>query len=245
MYFAPAYMKHTISDNLRELRGRIAEACEEFDRDADEITIVAVTKTFPADIIKKSVSAGLYDIGESKIQEAELKINAVGHIARYHLIGHLQSNKIKKAVQLFDVIQSVDSLELAKEISRRAGEAERVMECYIEVNSSGEPQKYGIAPDRTLELVKHVIELPHIKLSGLMTVGPLSNDQDAVRDAFRSVHELFHLAQEIGGEQFDVLSMGMSDDFQLAIAEGSTMIRVGTGIFGPRGAQDKSQSDSE
>ena len=238
-------MKHTISDNLRELRGRIAEACEEFDRDADEITIVAVTKTFPADIIKKSVSAGLYDIGESKIQEAELKINAVGHIARYHLIGHLQSNKIKKAVQLFDVIQSVDSLELAKEISRRAGEAERVMECYIEVNSSGEPQKYGIAPDRTLELVKHVIELPHIKLSGLMTVGPLSDDQDAVRDAFRSVHETFHLAQEIGGEQFDVLSMGMSDDFQLAIAEGSTMIRVGTGIFGPRGAQDKSQSDSD
>ena len=116
-------MKHTISDNLRELRGRIAEACEEFDRGADEITIVAVTKTFPADIIKKSVSAGLYDIGESKIQEAEPKINAVGHIARYHLIGHLQSNKIKKAVQLFDVIQSVDSLELAKEISRRAGDA--------------------------------------------------------------------------------------------------------------------------
>lgn len=238
-------MKHTISDNLRELRGRIAEACEEFDRDADEITIVAVTKTFPADIIKKSVSAGLYDIGESKIQEAELKINAVGHIARYHLIGHLQSNKIKKAVQLFDVIQSVDSLELAKEISRRAGEAERVMECYIEVNSSGEPQKYGIAPDRTLELVKHVIELPHIKLSGLMTVGPLTDDQDAVRDAFRSVHEIFHQAQEIGGEQFDVLSMGMTDDFLLAIAEGSTMIRVGTGIFGPRGAQDKSQSDND
>lgn len=238
-------MKHTISDNLRELRGRIAEACEEFDRDADEITIVAVTKTFPPDIIKKAVAAGLYDIGESKVQEAELKITEVGHIARYHLIGHLQSNKIKKAVQLFDVIQSVDSFELAKEISRRAGENEREMECYIEVNSSGETQKYGISPDRTLDLVKRVIELPHIKLSGLMTVGPLTDDQDAVRDAFRSVHELFHEAQEFAGEQFDVLSMGMSDDFPLAIAEGSTMIRVGTGIFGPRNLKDNSPSDSE
>lgn len=238
-------MKHTIADNLRELRGQIAEACEEFDRDADEITIVAVTKTFPSDIIKKSVAVGLYDIGESKIQEAETKINEVGHIARYHLIGHLQSNKIKKAVQLFDVIQSVDSFELAKEISRRAGELDRVMECYIEVNSSGEAQKYGIAPDRTIDLVKQVIELPHIKLSGLMTVGPLTDDPDTVREAFRMVHELFHQAQESAGEQFDVLSMGMSGDFPLAIAEGSTMIRIGTGIFGPRGAKGNTLSDSE
>lgn len=245
MYNASAHMKHTIADNLRELRGRIAEACEEFDRDADDITIVAVTKTFPADTIQKAVAIGMYDIGESKVQEAELKINQLGHIARYHLVGHLQSNKVKKAVQLFDVIQSVDSLALAQEISRRAGELDRIIECYIEVNSSGEPQKYGISPDKVLDLVEHVKALPNIRLSGLMTVGPLTDDEDKVRDAFKSVHELFHQAQEIAGDQFDVLSMGMSDDFKLAIAEGSTMIRIGTGIFGARGKSDKSQPDSE
>lgn len=245
MYTASAHMKHTIADNLRELRGRIAEACEDYDRDADDITIVAVTKTFPADTIQKAVAVGLYDIGESKVQEAEQKITELGHIARYHLIGHLQSNKVKKAVQLFDVIQSVDSLALAQEISRRAGELDRVIECYIEVNSSGEGQKYGISPDRTVDLVRQVNVLPNIKLSGLMTVGPLTDDEDAVREAFRTVHELFHQSQEIAGDQFDVLSMGMSDDFGLAIAEGSTMIRIGTGIFGSRGESDKSHPDSQ
>jgi pyridoxal phosphate enzyme (YggS family) len=191
------------------------------------------------------VAIGLFDIGESKVQEAEQKITELGHIARFHLVGHLQSNKVKKAVQLFDVIQSVDSLALAQEISRRAGELDRVIECYIEVNSSGETQKYGIAPERTLELVREVNALPNIKLSGLMTVGPLSEDEDAIRDAFKTVHELFHQAQKIAGDQFDVLSMGMSDDFRWAIAEGSTMIRIGTGIFGSRGKSDKLHSDSQ
>lgn len=227
-------MKHTIADNLRELRGRIAEACEEYDRDADDVTIVAVTKTFPADVIQKAVAVGLFDIGESKVQEAEQKIAELGHIARFHLVGHLQSNKVKKAVQLFDVIQSVDSLALAQEINRRAGEAEREIECYIEVNSSGESQKFGVPPDQTLELIQSVHALPNIKLSGLMTVGPLTEDEDTIRETFRTVHELYKRGQDIAGDEFDVLSMGMSEDFPLAIAEGSTMIRVGTGIFGPR-----------
>lgn len=232
-------MKHTIADNLRELRGRIAEACEEYDRDADDIHIVAITKTFPADTIQKAVAIGLYDIGESKVQEAEQKITELGHIARFHLVGHLQSNKVKKAVQLFDVIQSVDSLALAQEINRRAGEAGREIECYIEVNSSGESQKFGVPPDQTLELVQSVNSLENIKLSGLMTVGPLTDDEDTIREAFRKVHELFKQGRDIAGDEFDVLSMGMSHDFPLAIAEGSTMIRVGTGIFGARNKPDE------
>jgi len=227
-------MKDIISRNLMELRGRIAEACEEHDRDADDITIVAVTKTHPTAIIKTAVAAGIHEIGENKVQEAELKINEVGRIARFHMVGHLQTNKAKKAVQLFDVIQSVDSFKLAWDINRQAGLIERILECYIEVNSSGESQKYGVAPNECLDLVRQVHALDNIKLTGLMTIGPFINDNEAIRKAFRLCRHLFDQAKEITGSDFDTLSMGMSDDFPLAIAEGATMIRIGTALFGPR-----------
>lgn len=227
-------MKDDIGANLTELRGRIAEACEEYDRDNDDITIVAVTKTHPARTIHTAIAAGITEIGESKIQEAEPKILEVGHVARYHMIGHLQTNKAKKAVQLFDVIQSVDSLKLAEEISRRAEEAQRTIQCLIEVNVSGESSKYGVAPEKTIELVRQVKGLPCIDLCGLMTIGPLDADEDDIRAAFARCRELFKQGQDIVGDGFDCLSMGMSDDFEYAIAEGSNMIRIGAGIFGPR-----------
>jgi pyridoxal phosphate enzyme (YggS family) len=150
------------------------------------------------------------------------------------MVGHLQTNKVKKAVELFDVIQSVDSLKLAEEINRRAGDAERTIECLIEVNTSGEEQKFGVRPEDTLELARTVHPMSSIQLAGLMTVGPLTDDEDRIREAFRKCHELFHQARDIFGPDFDTLSMGMSHDFPLAIAEGSTMIRIGTAIFGPR-----------
>jgi hypothetical protein len=227
-------MKDIIARNLMQLRGRIAEACERYDRDADDITIVAVTKTHPPAIIKTAVAAGIREIGESRVQEAEPKITEVGPIARFHMVGHLQTNKVKKAVRLFDVIQSVDSFKLAWEINRQAGLIDRKIECYIEVNCSGESQKYGVAPEDCLDLVRQVHVLDNIKLAGLMTIGPLTDDEEAVRKAFRLCHELFLKAKEIVGDEFDTLSMGMSDDFPLAIAEGSTMIRIGTALFGPR-----------
>ncbi len=217
-----------------EIHGRIAEACEEYDRDAHDITLVAVSKTQPASLIQIAVAAGCRDIGESRMQEAEPKIIEVGHIARYHMIGHLQTNKVKKAVQYFDVIHSVDSLKLAEEISKRAGEIERTIECLIEVNISGEEAKNGVAPQDTLDLVKKVHRLPNIELTGLMTIGPLSDDEDDIRESFADCRELFKQGKAIVGDQFDCLSMGMSGDFELAIAEGSTMIRVGTAIFGAR-----------
>lgn len=228
-------MKDEFSERLMELHGRIADACEEHDRDADDIAVVAVTKTQPARIIRTVVAAGLHHIGESRIQEAEPKITEVGPIARFHLVGHLQSNKVRKAVELFDVIQSVDSFELAEEINRRAGEVERRIECLVQVNSSGESQKFGVAPAACLDLLKRVAPLSNVRLTGLMTIGPLTDDEGRIRDAYRRTCELFEKGQDIVGDDFDTLSMGMSADFHLAIAEGATMIRVGTGLFGPPG----------
>lgn len=231
-------MKENIAKNLTQLHGRIAEACDEYDRDADDITILAVSKTHPAASIRVVVAAGIHNIGESRIQEAEPKLSEAGSIARYHMIGHLQTNKVKTAVELFDVIQSVDSLHLAEEISRRAVEIERTIECLVQVNCSGEQQKFGVAPDECLDLLKPVSDLPGLCLAGLMTVGPFTDDNEAIRTAYRNCYELYRRGREMIGDDFDTLSMGMSDDFPLAIAEGATLIRVGTGIFGPRSHPD-------
>ena len=227
-------MKDEIGQNIMELRGRIAQACEEYDRDADDITVIAVPKTPPAAIIKTAVAFGLHNIGESRLQEAEPKIAEVGPIARFHMIGHLQTNKVKKAVALFDVIQSVDTLKVAREINREAEKIDRTIECLIEVNCTGDSQKFGVAPDETLDLIKQVNMLPCINLVGLMTIGPFTDDEEASRRAFAVCHELFKSGRDLLGHDFDTLSMGMTDDFPAAIAEGSTMIRVGTLLFGHR-----------
>ncbi len=229
-------MKDDIRENLIELRGRIADACEKYQRDTDDITIVAVTKTWPASMVRMAVAAGLHDIGESRIQEAEAKLAEAGPIARFHLIGHLQSNKVQKALMLFDVIQSVDSLGLAEEISRRAVKLGRAVECLVQVNCSGEESKHGVAPETALDLIEKINKLPSISLIGVMTIGPLTDDEDRVRAAFRTCREIFKRGEDIVGDQFDTLSMGMTDDYPLAIAEGSTMIRVGTALFGTRSA---------
>ncbi|MCX6835960.1 MAG: YggS family pyridoxal phosphate-dependent enzyme, partial [candidate division Zixibacteria bacterium] len=205
-------MKEDIRHNLIELRGRIADACEKYHRDKDNITVVAVTKKWPVSVVRAAVAAGLHDIGENRIQEAEPKITELGPIARFHLIGHLQSNKVPKAVALFDVIQSVDSLDLAEEISRRASKLGRTMDCLLQVNSSGEESKHGTSPESALGLIEQISKLPAISLTGVMTIGPLTDDEDRIRAAFRTCREIFQRGQAIAGERFDTLSMGMSDD---------------------------------
>ncbi len=227
-------MKDNLAANLTQLRGRIAQACDDNDRDADDITIVAVTKTQPAQAVKTAVAVGLHDIGESRIQEAQQKIEETGHIARFHMIGHLQTNKVKKAVELFDVIHSVDSLKLAEEINHQAGRQEHTIECLIQVNCSAESQKFGVAPDACLDLIAQINRLENIDLTGLMTVGPHTRDSQAIRAAYAGCHELFKQGRDLVGDRFDELSMGMTGDFELAIAEGATIIRVGTLLFGPR-----------
>ncbi|MBU8934951.1 MAG: YggS family pyridoxal phosphate-dependent enzyme [candidate division Zixibacteria bacterium] len=227
-------MKEKIAQNIARTHAQIAAACERYDRDTDDITIVAVTKRQPTPMVSMAVAAGLHNIGESRVQEADKKIAELGQIARFHMVGHLQTNKIKKAVQLFDVIQSVDSWRVAEEIDRQAGLTGLNIECLIEVNCSGESQKYGVMPDDCLDLVRRVKPLANITLAGLMTIGPHTDDEDAIRAAYARGHDLFKQGREIVRDQFDTLSMGMSGDFALAIAEGATMIRLGTSLFGPR-----------
>ncbi len=227
-------MKEDIGRNIALLHGRIAEACEEFDRDADDITVVAVTKTHPASVIQTAVASGLHNIGESKVQEADEKITELGQVARFHMVGHLQTNKVKRAVQLFDVIQSVDTLKLANEINKEAGKAELEVEVLVQVNCSGESQKYGIAPGEALDLCRTIQPMENVNLIGLMTIGPLTDDEGAIRAAFRRCRELFVQGRDEFGGDFDTLSMGMTSNFPLAIAEGSTMLRIGSLLFGER-----------
>ena len=200
----------------------------------DDITLVAVSKTYPADAIRVAVDAGADNIGESRVQEAEAKLAGLGTIARWHLIGHLQTNKVKKAVALFDMIQAVDSLHLAEAIDRRASETGQKIDCLLEVNSSGEEQKFGVGPDEAEDISGNILELKNIQLRGLMTVGPFSDDEKGIREAFQTTRNLFEKIKTHADDSFAVLSMGMSADFEWAIEEGSNMIRVGTAIFGRR-----------
>lgn len=231
-------MDEVIAQNSAKVRLQIAEVCNRYGRKSDEITIVAVTKGFPPTVVRNAVAVGFNQIGENRVQEAEPKIAVLGHIAAYHMVGHLQSNKVKKAVQLFDVIQSVDSLNLAEELNKSVKAMSRTIECYVQVNTSGEAQKFGVASGECLGLIEKIQKLPNIKLTGLMTIGPLTNDENSIRNAFSKCRALFIKGAALVGSDFQYLSMGMSDDFPLAIAEGSTMIRLGTAIFGPRLAQN-------
>lgn len=223
-----------IKDNIGVIKDKIASAAKKTGRNPEEITLVAVAKTFSEETTKAAIEYGLTDIGEARVQEAEPKIKSLGRIARWHMIGHLQTNKAGKAVALFDMIQSVDSLRLAEEINRRAGMIQKRMECLVEINSSGEKSKYGVSPDETLALIGNINKMQNINLLGLMTIGPFVNDERLIRKAFRSTKELFKKGQDIVRGSFTILSMGMSDDFEIAIEEGSNMVRIGTAIFGRR-----------
>lgn len=225
-----------IVDNIINIKQRIQKTCHKIGRDASEITIVAVTKTVPADEIRLAIKHGIQHIGENRIQEADEKFLQLGKIATWHLVGHLQSNKVKKAVELFDLIQSVDSLHLAQEISRRMVDSQREIDCLIEVNTSEETTKYGAAVDSVLNLIKQISLLPGIRIKGLMTVGAFLPDPEDVRPGFKLLKELGKEILKAGVDKVDMkyLSMGMTNDFDVAIEEGSNMIRIGRAIFGER-----------
>jgi len=217
-----------IAANLARVRERIARAAERASRSPDDVRLIAVSKTFPADVVTEAIRAGVTDLGENRVQEGAAKIPAVaaaGLHPTWHLIGHLQSNKVKPALDLFDSIHSVDSLELAERISRLAAKRVTIL---LEVNTSGEASKFGLPPAEVERVASAVRDLPHIDLAGLMTVGPLAEGPELVRPAFRTLRDL---RDELGLRE---LSMGMSGDFEVAIEEGSTMVRVGRAIFGAR-----------
>ncbi len=214
-----------------------ARVCEEIERIKARvgvsypITIVAVTKTFGPEVVREALEIGIHHIGENRVQEASEKFPALsGFVFTRHLIGHLQSNKINKALQLFDVIQSVDSLELAQGLEKRLS---RELPVFIEVNTSQEPSKHGVEPERALELIAEVKAMSHLRIQGLMTVGPLTDDETTIRRSFQLLRRLRDEAQGWFSYPLE-LSMGMSDDYRIAIEEGSTMLRLGRALFGTR-----------
>ncbi len=216
-----------IRANVAAVEQRIAAACARAGCARDAVTLVAVSKTFPAIDIDHAIAAGMSDVGENKVQEARDKKPAVQASARWHLIGHLQSNKAKDAVRLFDVIQSIDSVELAQKLARAAESAGKRQDVLLQVNIGRELQKSGADPRGVLAVVRHVTSLPSIHLKGLMAIPPAGNAEE-MRPHFR---QLRMMRDDLGLAE---LSMGMTDDFEVAIEEGATIIRVGRAIFGNR-----------
>lgn len=200
------------------------------------ITLIAVTKTMPAETVKEAVNSGITDIGENRVQEAELKFKELEDISfTKHLIGHLQENKVNKAAILFDIIQSIDSIEIAEKLNKKLSETKKIIPVLIEVNTSVEESKFGINPSETEELIEKINKLPYLQINGFMTVGPLSEDNNEIRKAFKSLYEIKQKMKNIYRNlPLETLSMGMSGDFETAIAEGSNMLRLGRIIFGDR-----------
>jgi pyridoxal phosphate enzyme (YggS family) len=222
-------------ERLDEIRSRIHQAAARSGRPGAAVTLVAVTKTVPAEVVAAVVGEGLTDLGENRVQEAESKVASVGRgRVRWHLIGHLQSNKAGRAVALFDRVHSVDSANIAEALSRRAVAAGRTLPAMIEVNVSGEATKFGVRPEDLGPLADQVADLAGLSLDGLMTVGAPVADPAQARADFARLRGLRDETARRIGRPLPELSMGMSGDFEVAVEEGSTMVRVGTALFGPR-----------
>lgn len=199
-----------------------------------ELEVAAKTRT-PEEILQ-AAEAGVRIFGENYVQEALAAINVVGHRAKWHFIGHLQRNKVKKAVEIFDMIETVDSLELAREIVKRCGQREKIMPVLIEINSGKEPQKFGVLPEDAEELIREISALKNIKIQGLMTMGPMFGDPENARPYFVETRKLFERVKGLNltGVEMKHLSMGMTNSYRVAIEEGANIVRIGTKIFGPR-----------
>jgi hypothetical protein len=226
----------TVRERIVALRQVIERAALAAGRAGADVQLVAVTKTVEVPRIQEVLAAGIDILGESRVQEAEPKWQTLGARVRWHLVGHLQSNKVKKAVRMFDLIHSVDSPELARVIDREAGALNKVQEVLVQVNTSGESTKHGVAPEAAAPLARDIANLEHVRVRGLMTIGPLDGDQEQVRASFRLLRTLRDriAALALPGVSLEHLSMGMSDDFEIAIAEGATLVRLGRAIFGER-----------
>ncbi|BEQ15185.1 YggS family pyridoxal phosphate-dependent enzyme [Desulfoferula mesophila] len=225
----------SIAVNLALITARIAAAAKASGRKPEQVRLVAVSKTHGPGAVKEALAAGQILFGENYVQEAQDKIPAVGPGPSWHFIGHLQSNKAKVVAELFDVVQSVDRLKLAKALDRRAGELGRKLGVLLQVNVGGEAQKSGCAPAEAANLAQEVAKLEHLELTGLMTMPPFFDDPQRARPLFAQLRELaVRLGRDLPEGAMRHLSMGMSGDFEAAIAEGATLVRVGTAIFGQR-----------
>jgi pyridoxal phosphate enzyme (YggS family) len=220
--------------NLNRVRSVIAQAAQVSGRNTTEIELVAVTKTHPAEIVREAVDAGQLVFGESKVQEARAKIPSLSSHLRWHLIGHLQKNKIRHALPLFELIHSVDSLDLAQAIDRIAQEDGLHTRILLEVNLAGEGSKFGFRPDKLRKEMDLLLALPRLSIEGLMCIPPLAEEADASRKFFVELRELRNALEREFQMKLPQLSMGMTNDYGVAVEEGATLVRVGTAIFGER-----------
>lgn len=203
---------------------------------SDSIHLVAVTKTIDIDRIREAISAGATDIGENKVQELSDKMKTLGNPVNYHMIGHLQTNKVKYIAENVHLIHSLDTISLAEEIDKRGRKIDKIINALVQVNISGEDTKFGISPESTIEFLESVIGFRNLRIKGLMTIAPFVGDDYILRKIFSGMYELGEKVKAINYSEleFEYLSMGMTNDFEIAIEEGSNMVRVGTGIFGKR-----------
>lgn len=222
--------------NIDEIKSKIERACEKAGRSTDEVTLIGVTKTIDEDIINASLGYGISDIGENKVQEVTRKYDQINKGVKWHLIGHLQTNKVKYIIDKVDLIHSVDSLKLAKEIDKRAKQHKKIMEVLIQVNIAVEDSKFGIGQDKLKVLIEEVAQLEHVKVMGLMNIAPFYGDPERARDDFKVMKKLFDEMSDltVNNVEMKYLSMGMTGDYEVAVEEGANLLRVGTGIYGAR-----------
>jgi len=231
--------------NLKAIQNGIAAACARTGRDPASVALLAVSKSQSPDAVRAVAELGLNLFGENKVQEAKAKIPLCPGNLRWHMIGHLQTNKCGDAVRFFEMIQSVESVELAAEINKRAGQAAKTMPILLEVNIAGEASKFGYPPDRLLKELKQINALKRIEIQGLMTIPPWTPEPEKVRPIFRQLRELKERGEQLLGAPLPHLSMGMSGDFGVAIEEGATIVRIGTALFGPRSQSKKTKAPED
>lgn len=229
-------METMLCENLKKVEDNVDAACRKAGRSRDEVTLIAVSKTKPVEMLSTIYNQGIRDFGENKVQEMCDKMEQLPSDIRWHMIGHLQTNKVKYIVGHTTLIHSVDSLHLAKEIEKQAEKKDVTVDILVEVNIAEEESKFGIHKEETYELVRQIAALPHVHICGLMTIAPYVENPEDNRMYFRGIRQLsVDIAeQNIDNVNMDVLSMGMTGDYMVAIEEGATMVRVGTGIFGER-----------
>ena len=233
----------SIAENLERLREQIASAAANSGRSVDDVELVAITKTHPAEKVREAVEAGQTLFGESRVQEARAKIPELSSNIRWHFVGHLQKNKVRQALPLFEMIHSVDSFALAQDINRIAEEEGLYPRVLLEVNVAGEGSKFGFAPDDLREKMEALLGLPRLSLEGLMCVPPLAVESEDSRKFFVQVRELRDSLEKEFNMKLPQLSMGMTQDFAIGIDEGATLVRVGTAIFGERSKKQKTTDE--
>lgn len=222
-----------IEQNIQDIKIKINNAVKKTNRSSEDVEIIAVTKTVGVEEVEKVIEAGITNIGENRVQELLKKYETIGNRVKWHLIGHLQRNKVKYIVDKVDMIHSLDSYELALEIEKRAKAINRVIDCLLQVNVSGEKTKYGVKPEVVKELLLEISKLKYVNITGLMTMAPYVEDSEEVRKYFRDLKELAQTiaAEDIDNVEMKYLSMGMSNDYEVAVEEGANLIRIGSAIF--------------